>query len=270
MLMCKDIQHDCNQFLRADKYQRGELTANAGVSLLFVVVLTGLALWGLKSLAESNVMPIKRVQVEGLFKHADSGRLQNKISSQTSGGFFNVNVSEIESSVKEISWIRSASVRRVWPDTLRILVEEQKVVAVWNKKGLLNIQGEVFYPPTDTIPAGLPALAGPEGSHEVLLTQYKKIALKLEQMDQGIQSLEMDNRHAWRLVLDNGVNLVMGRTDVNAALDRFIAVFNNSVSKNMKEIAHVDLRYTNGFSVRWKPNTVSTKQSNSASWRGNI
>lgn len=268
--MHKNKQHDGNQFLRVSKFQRGELTANAGASLLFVAVLAGLALWGLMSLAESNVMPIKRVQVEGLFKHANSGQLQNKISSQTSGGFFNVNVSEIENSVKEISWIRSASVRRVWPGTLRILVEEQKPVAVWNKKGLLNIQGEVFYPPPDTIPAGLPALTGPEGSHEVLLVQYKKMLLKLEKMDQGIRSLEMDDRHAWRLELDSGVNLVMGRTDVNAALDRFIAVFNNSVSKNMKEIAHVDLRYTNGFSVRWKPNTVSTKQSNSASWRGNI
>jgi len=268
--MCKNKQHDFNQLLRLDKRQRGGLTVNAGASLLLVAALAGLALWGLMTMAESNVMPIKRVQVEGLFKHANSEHLQNKISGQTSGGFFNVDVTEIENAVKEIAWIRSASVRRVWPDTLRILVEEQKAVAVWNKKGLLNVQGEVFYPGAESVPAGLPELVGPEGSHDILLGQYKQMVSKLEKLDQGIQSLEMDDRYAWRLVLDSGVNLVMGRTDVDAALDRFIAVFDSSLSKKIEEIVHVDLRYTNGFSVRWKSNTVSTIQNNSGSWRGNI
>jgi len=229
--------------------------------LLIVGALTGLVFWGVTVLFESDSVPFKKVRVDGLFEHVSQEHLQNIITNNISGGFFNVDVAKIESTVKEMPWIQSASVRRVWPDTLRITVKEQEAVAIWNNNGLLNAQGAIFYPELKSMPGDLPHLRGPEDSHSVMLSQYKEMTRKLSNIDQKISVLEMDDRQAWRIVLNNDVELVVGRINVYQALDRFVDVVSGVFSKNMKDIAQVDLRYTNGFAVKWKSTHLSMMES---------
>ncbi len=64
--------------------------------------------------------------------------------------------------------------------------------------------------------------------------------------------LVVTDRRAWQMTLDNGIELRFGRGDVDALLDRFARVYLRVLSASATRIAAVDLRYTNGFAVRWK------------------
>lgn len=253
--------------------------------LLVVVAVSGLLFSGMLFVSQSgflstnslsiNSLSIRNVRVDGLFKHVSQEQLKNKISNHISGGFFGVDVFKIENKVEEIAWVKSASVRRIWPNTLAITIQEQQAIAIWNKDSLLNAQGEIFDVVTfdevtfDKVVKGiadeLPHLRGPDGSHSMMLSQYKEMVEEIRNIGKRISVLQMDDRHAWRIVLDDGIELRLGRNNIHAALRRFTKVVESSFSsnifsKNMNNIAHVDLRYTNGFAVKWKPKQVSLLQ----------
>ena len=73
----------------------------------------------------------------------------------------------------------------------------------------------------------------------------EKIGLKVVQID-------VDQRRAWRIRLDNGLRLRLGRRRVLDRLKRFIAVYPVIVARQAGVIEQVDLRYTNGLAVRWR------------------
>ncbi|MCF6017432.1 cell division protein FtsQ/DivIB, partial [Xanthomonas perforans] len=55
-------------------------------------------------------------------------------------------------------------------------------------------------------------------------------------------------RRSWSLGLSNGVQIVVGRDDARARLQRFARVL-PQLSDPQRPIARADLRYTNGFTV---------------------
>jgi cell division protein FtsQ len=64
--------------------------------------------------------------------------------------------------------------------------------------------------------------------------------------------MQLDNRRAWHLQLDNAVLLELGRADAGQRLQRFVRAWPDVFAGRLDELQRVDLRYSNGFSVSWK------------------
>jgi cell division protein FtsQ len=64
--------------------------------------------------------------------------------------------------------------------------------------------------------------------------------------------MELDDRRAWHLQLDNAVLLELGRADAWQRLQRFVRAYPSIFAGRLDDLQHVDLRYSNGFSVYWK------------------
>ena len=69
--------------------------------------------------------------------------------------------------------------------------------------------------------------------------------------------VELDPRGAWELELANGVEVRLGRMDLEARLERFLRVASPLVATRQGEIAYIDMRYSNGFSVGWNSQVAS-------------
>ncbi len=142
---------------------------------------------------------------------------------------------------------------RRWPKAVRVLITEHVPAARWGKDGLMNIRGELFLRHARYIPEELPQLIGPDGTEAEVAKLYLESFPRLLAVGMRLSRVELDPRGAWQLTLSNGVQVRLGRQDVQARLERFLRVASPLVATRSGEVGFVDLRYSNGFSVGWNP-----------------
>ena len=219
--------------------------------LLAAALLAGVIL-GILTLRDPATLPIKAVKIEGRFTHITTQALQQAVADAATGGFLSVDVDAIRRAALSLPWVHSVGVRRMWPDTLRLSVTEQVAVARWGERGLINSDADVFSPDPSSFPPGLPELSGPVGTEDAVLGQYRAMSQSLVPLQLRITRMELDERRAWRITFDGGMELVLGREQAEARLQRFIAIYPALQAAEPPGIARVDMRYSNGFALQRK------------------
>jgi cell division protein FtsQ len=107
------------------------------------------------------------------------------------------------------------------------------------------------------MPPELPALSGPAGSEIEVARRYLGVRGKLLDAGLGLKALRLDPRGSWELELSNGINVRLGRRDVEQRLARLVEVVTIVVSNRLNEVAYIDMRYSNGFAVGWKRTSLA-------------
>ena len=70
-------------------------------------------------------------------------------------------------------------------------------------------------------------------------------------MGLDVTTLVMDARGSWSLLLGNGTQVVIGRTDARPRLGRFARMLPQLLAAQAQPLVRADLRYTNGFALSW-------------------
>lgn len=70
-------------------------------------------------------------------------------------------------------------------------------------------------------------------------------------LERTVARLELSERRAWHLVLDNQMVIEIGRDKADERLQRFVSNYNHSVAQINRTVQLVDLRYSNGFAVKF-------------------
>jgi len=222
----------------------------AGVALLLVAIAFGGERLAIK-LIDPQVMQVRSVQVEGMFLQVKATEIKQVAAVFSKQGFLGVEMAVLKQAIEAMPWVKHASVRRVWPETLYISVEEQTAVAQWGDHGLVSPTGELFFPSSKTQLGEMPILFGPGSDGAQVLMQYRKVREMLSTHEMDVVRLEQDERRAWVVTLNSGVKLLLGRKESEARLARFIELYPEVLMSWERVIDEVDLRYTNGFAVRW-------------------
>ena len=217
----------------------GVLALTAGVAVM---------VWGL---ALSFDRPIGKVEVGGQFQRVTPLQVEEVVAQFRGSGFLSVDLAALRSSLETIAWVDRARVERKWPNGVRVFITEHVAAARWGESGLMNTRGELFLKEARHIPQELPQLIGPQGTEAQVAKLYLESYPRLLGVGMRLSKVELDARGAWQLTLGNGVNVRLGRQDVPARLERFIAVASPVVAARAAEVSYVDLRYSNGFSVGW-------------------
>lgn len=219
--------------------------------LVMAVVFGGGIYWGAVTLLDPTLLPLKVVRTDGRFRYMQREDLEQAIGDLSRGGFLTVDVEAIRDKAKSLPWVDKVSVRRVWPDSLQLWVDEHVPLSRWGKDGVLNVRGEVFYPKAGTIPSGLPHLFGPDGSGKELAKNYVDIKARLAELGLTITDMAMDDRRAWSMTLSNGLVIKLGSKELQDRLARFYSIY-PLLKEDKRELQEIDLRYTNGVAVTWK------------------
>ena len=208
-------------------------------------------------LAQADTLPIHQVQVKGEFRYLDKADLYAAIGGQASAGFFNVDVQAIKRSAEAMPWVDSASVRRIWPDTLQVEIREQVPLARWQSGGIVNQRGELVAVAVSNRLHDLPLFSGPADTAMSLAKHYQQMSAQLAEVQLRIVQLTLSERRAWMVSLDNGLQLLLGKVAAEEQFSRFTHAYNGALAAKLANVQSVDLRYTNGFAVRWKTPAVS-------------
>ncbi len=171
------------------------------------------------------------------------------------GNFFSANVEALRLSLEKLAWVRHAEVRRRWPSSLEVRIEEHRPAAFWGEGGgqLVNTHGEVFAAVMSE-PQPLPVLHGPQAVAPELLAWYRESAALLQPLGRSPRVLTMSPRLALQLRLDDGMLIELGRQQakvpIRARLQRFVDHYPSVLTVAKARPSVVDMRYPNGFALR--------------------
>ncbi|PIE25444.1 MAG: cell division protein FtsQ [Neptuniibacter caesariensis] len=216
--------------------------------LIFLAVLWGIG----QHLWQWLDQPVTEISVEGKTRHLDRTRLATLIVERLKSNLLSVDLGEIQSVVNEHPWVRVAGVRREWPGTLAVQVEEEVPVARWGERGLLNHQGDIFWPELKEEYRLLPRLSGPALDTERVMSQFHDLNRMFQPVGLSVVSLNLEARGAWSLELNNHIRLVIGREKIKERLERFLDLYTITLSARAEEIELIDARYTHGVAVKWR------------------
>lgn len=96
-------------------------------------------------------------------------------------------------------------------------------------------------------------VSGPDGSEKRVLKRYREIEPWLLGQQIDAVAIRLDPRLVWHIRLRSGIDVILGRHDLNQRLKKLAVVYRRVINDYRPYIASVDLRYQDGFSVRWKP-----------------
>lgn len=218
-----------------------------GLAVLLIALVTR----GVERLLDPQTLPVRSVVIEGEFQYLDRQTLAEAMAPYVSGGFFSLDLQPVERAVEAQPWVLGVSVRREWPDRLVVRVDEQVPVARWGDAALLNQYGELFYPPVDSQPEGLPALWGREGRERPLMERFLAVQARLADVGLEVEGLREDARRSWVIQLLDGSQVIMGRGMDTDRLDRLVRMYPRLAEHRDDPIRRIDMRYTNGIAVAW-------------------
>lgn len=212
----------------------------AAVALFYGVTLVAIHL---------PVFAVREVNVTGSLSHVTRAQIEAVVHRELRGNFFTINLDASSDAFEKLPWVRQVRLRRQWPDRLDVTLEEHEAIARWGGDGLVNAHGEVFAAASD---ARLPVFTGPIEVAPEIASQYARIATALMPLGRQVAEIRVSDRRAWRVILDDGMTLELGRERVAERVEKFVAAYAVSIARLREAPRIVDLRYPNGFAVRVK------------------
>jgi cell division protein FtsQ len=199
----------------------------------------------------SDRWPVTRLGVNAEFNHVSAEQIRAVAQPLLGKGFFALDLDDVRDAVAKLPWVERVEVRKRWPDTVDLLIYEQQPYARWGEQRLVNRQGHLFSVAGAEGLQGLPHLAGPDDRLDDVLRFYAESLRELSGSGLVIDAVTLSPRGGWRIGLVSGTVIELGRTDAQTRLRRFLDVWPRLASSHPQPPAYVDLRYANGFAMRW-------------------
>ena len=197
--------------------------------------------------------PVTQLTVQGEFRHVNMDEIRAAVLPRLGKGFFALNLDSVQQAVAALPWVESVEARKRWPDTLQLRVIERQPFARWNDKQLISRQGKVFDAPIGAADASaLPDLEGPDDRLAEVVSFYADVRKAFAGTHLAINGVALTARGSWSVTTANGARIVIGDRDLaGARLRRFLDVYPQLMAGHDEGFVYADLRYTNGFAVRW-------------------
>jgi cell division protein FtsQ len=203
--------------------------------------------------------PVTRLTVQAEFRHVEAPQIRAAVLPHLGKGFFAMDLDDVQQAVAALPWVASVEASKRWPDTLLLRVIERKPFARWNGDRLIDRQGEVFgVPGADTYTA-LPDLRGPDDQMSDVVGFYAGALKAFAGTHLKIAGVTLTGRGSWTLATAGGAQIVLGDGALaGARLRRFLDAYPQVVAGHADPFVYADLRYTNGFAVKWPVPAATT------------
>ena len=254
--------------------------ANSLIGLGALLVVLALAVF----LIRMPFNPIRQIKVLTPVQRVDATEMAEMLQPVLKGNFFSIPLQPVQKALEEIPWVRRADVRRRWPGTLLVRIEEHVPQSRWHEvpenpvdvdaadtestsseeaqdsepelPTLVNSFGEVFAADIATAEAErLPLLAGPPNTSTEVLKLYIEIRQALAPLKLQPRQLMLSARLALEVTLDNGTLMNFGRnrsfSTYSSRLNRFVSAYPRTRLEHPGRPVRVDLRYPDGFALAY-------------------
>ncbi len=142
--------------------------------------------------------------------------------------------------------------RRVYPDEIKIYLEEYIPKTIFNNNSYLDVNGDKFF--VDKIDKILPQLFAEDHRHYAVYEYYNLFNLNLlkNKIESKVLVVSENDIRSLKIILSSGITIKLGSQNIDEKINMFFKVYNQLNSSDLDKIGYIDMRYSNGFSVGWK------------------
>lgn len=192
-------------------------------------------------------LPIKQISIIGEYQHIDKEQVDLIANEYIEGNFFSINLDQTRHAFKKLAWVREIAIRKKFPDTLEVTIEEHKPIARWGRVGLVNSYGEIFNAASQE---ELPSFIGYETFAKEMTLKFMEMNKILSKELMQVGTITLSERLSWEVITDNQVKVILGKDNIIKKLNLFTNNYQNILAELKNRIEYVDLRYKDGFSVK--------------------
>jgi cell division protein FtsQ len=170
------------------------------------------------------------------------------ISAKTSLAF--LDAAEVRDRLERVPLIKSASVRKLYPNELVITLAEREPYALWQRNGELFViaaDGTVIDVMQDARFANLPLVVGEDANGRT--KEYLALLDAAGSLKGRILAGTLVSGRRWTLKIDNGIDIRLPETGASAAVARLVKLEREQKILD-KDVIAIDLRMTDRVVVR--------------------
>jgi len=239
--------------VQAQRLSRFGHACVVGFATLFSFL--AISLFAIDKLYHPETFVIDQLKIKGNFRYLEPADIEEAIGEKALTNFFSIGLVEIKRKVESLPWVRHADIRREWPNTLVVSVQEHIPVMRWKDDMWVTSTGKVIDLPNDIRLSGVVTLYANESDSLLALSTAFRWKNKLIKDQLELKKLKLSASQAWTLTLyhqasDAQFELLLGREDVEQRLSRFQKLFDQQLSQLSIELVRADARYPDGLAVK--------------------
>jgi cell division protein FtsQ len=200
--------------------------------------------------------PLQEVQITGQIQTYEQDVLDYLgVTEQTS--LFGFSAEKARERVKALPWVRDASVQKLFPNALSVMVREHKPFALWQYQGrsfVINASGETIASPVPDDLRALPHFFGKGANSKA--QEFRTALLMTPALMPHIGVAEYVEERRWTLHLYNGIKVLLPEEDMGRALQK-LARLDTRYDLLSRDLERIDMRQPDRLVMRL-PYDVST------------
>lgn len=207
--------------------------------------------------SSTSGLAIESVRITGQTETSEIAVL-NRLELQPEASLAFFDLAAARERVETLPWVENATLRKIYPGTLKIMIDERKPYVLWQRDQELSIiddtgriisnSAEGHYGLVRVVGQGADKRAG-----EALALAGTAASIR-----DRLRAAILISERRWNLVLDNGVTLMLPQDEPEQAL-ALIASLDQRDSLLSKDITSIDLRLGTRMIVRLTPEAAARR-----------
>ena len=243
-----------------------QLPAHIGIeltALLFIATgIAGVVSAGrtgelVASLSNAGGLVVESVKITGQMETSEVAVLA-KLQLPADASLPAIDVASARERIETLPWVQTASLRKVYPSTLKITIDERQPYVLWQHDQQLQVLDETGRVIGDASDAHRSLVRVLGDGAESRAAEALALADTAPAIRSRLKAAVLVGERRWNFVLDNGVTLMLPQDDPKAALAR-IAAFDQSDNLLGRDIVSLDLRLGDRMYVRLTPEAAARR-----------
>ena len=215
--------------------------------LILSVVLT--AIIYIVSKTDKTISKVDVVSNDGLVYISKQGLIDDltKVSDKE---WFDVDVESIETSLYAIKGVDYVLVKKVWPSTLVIYLFDRKPIAYWNNNQVLLESMDIITPEVFSFNGNLPYIESTDvEGRDYIFETYQDLNDIVKSNSLSILKVTYKGNQ-FKFLLSNDMQVILGSSKLQSRLELFLESYKKV--KDYESVEYFDMRYSDGFTVKYK------------------